>query len=241
MEKIITYDNIRSFAYVNDAICQKPIRGIVVFYGGLGDMDMFDEETNEGRFYGEKGILYVIPYKNPWSWMNHQTVLLVDEILDVLMQRFSPAQELPVVLTGVSMGGQSALVYAVHGRYTPAACVVNCPVCDMILHFSERKDLPRTLYSAVSTYSGTLEEALKTISPIHLTNQMPNVQYHIFHCEKDSAVSITEHSERFVAKMQEKGYHITYDVVPGQDHCALTVDMEQKYKNYILNCFITGK
>ena len=30
MEKIINYENLRSFAYVSDKICEKPIKGIVV-------------------------------------------------------------------------------------------------------------------------------------------------------------------------------------------------------------------
>ena len=30
MEKIITYENLRKFTYVNDTICKKPIKGIVI-------------------------------------------------------------------------------------------------------------------------------------------------------------------------------------------------------------------
>ena len=48
MNKIITYETIRNFAYVNDKICKKPIRGVVVQFCGLGNKEMYDEDTNEG-------------------------------------------------------------------------------------------------------------------------------------------------------------------------------------------------
>ena len=46
MEKIINYENLRSFAYVSDKICAKPIKGIVVDLFGLGDMTMFWEDPD---------------------------------------------------------------------------------------------------------------------------------------------------------------------------------------------------
>lgn len=32
MENIINYENLRSFAYVNDTICQKPVKGIAISF-----------------------------------------------------------------------------------------------------------------------------------------------------------------------------------------------------------------
>jgi len=62
MEKIITYENLRKFAYSNDKICKKPIRGIVVYFFGLGHMTMFNEDHDEAQYYGERGILYVMRF-----------------------------------------------------------------------------------------------------------------------------------------------------------------------------------
>ena len=132
------------------------------------------------------------------------------------------------------MGGQSALVYPVYAKRTPAAVVANCPVCDMIYHFAERSDLPRTLYSAVWNEEGDMESALKAISPLHLIDRLPRIPYHIFHCDEDKAVNIRQHSDRFVQAMKERGFDITYDVVPGRGHCSLTYEMKMKYAGYIL-------
>ena len=234
MEKIIRYENLRSFAYVNDRVCMRPIKGIVISFFGLGNMTMIENETVEGEYYGEKGILYVVPYNNPWAWMNRQAAAYTDEIIDVLSEALGLSADIPLVSTGGSMGGQSALVYMVHAKRTPSACVVNCPVCDMPFHYTERPDLPRTIYSAVCNEPGSFDEAVEGISPIHLTGRMPRVPYHIFHCEEDQAVSKQHHSDRLVARMRDEGFSVTYDAVPGRGHCDLTYSMKKCYSRYIV-------
>ena len=227
MEKIITIENFRSFAYCNHEICAKPIKGIVVYFYGLGGQFLFEEDTDEGRMYAEKGILYLVPYQNPWAWMNRQTVELTDELLDVLFAALGLPADTPIVSTGKSMGGLSALVYTAYAKRTPVACITNCPVCDLPYHFTERQDLPRTLYSAFHTYEGTLEEALRSASPMHM--ELPvTTEYTIFHCEADQAVNKQIHSDRLVEKLSQT-YRIRYYPVPERSHCDLTEEMCQRY------------
>jgi len=234
MEKIITLENLRNFAYCNNHICKKPIRGIVIFFVGLGGMNTFDENTEDGRKYAEDGILYLWPYINPWAWMNRQTVSLVDEMVDVLMEAYGLPETTPIISTGGSMGGQCALVYTSQAKRTPAACVANCPVCDLSYHYTERPDLPRTLYSAFGQYEGTMEEALESASPLHLVEKMPtSASYYIFHCEEDEAVNKQLHSDRFVEKMKAE-HTVSYFAVPGRGHCDLGEEMGKKYRECIM-------
>ncbi len=233
MEKIITYENLRKFAYSNDKICKKPIRGIVVYFFGLGHMTMFNEDHDEAQYYGERGILYVIPYKNPWAWMNRAAVAFTDEIIDVLVKEYNLPEDIPIVSSGRSMGGQCSLVYTAYAKRTPVACVSDCPVCDTVFHFTERDDVPRTLYSAVFDEEGTLEEALARISPIHIIDKMPRVKYRIIHCDKDEAVNIDVHSRKFAAALLERGYDATLDIVEGRGHCSLSLDAKRKFARYI--------
>ena len=181
MEKIINISNLHNFAYCNNQICTKPILGIVISFFGLGISSMYSEDTDDGRRYAEKGILYLVPYQNPWAWMNQQAVKYTDEIIDVLIKQYHLSNDIPIVSTGGSMGGQSALVYTALSKRTPVACVANCPVCDLVFHFTERPDLPRTLYSAFYHEDGSLEKALESASPIHMVERMPDVNYYIFH------------------------------------------------------------
>ena len=222
MNKIITYETIRNFAYVNDKICKKPIRGVVVQFCGLGNKEMYDEDTNEGIYYGEEGVLYVHPYNNPWSWMNAQAVAYTDEILDVVFAHFDLPDSTPVISMGQSMGGLASLVYTRYAKRTPVACIANCPVCDLVYHFTERPDLPRTIYSALWNEDGDIGEAMKKYSPVHLAPTMPDAKYYIFHCDKDKSVNLGRHSEKFVEAMKECGKDVELEIIHDRGHCKLT-------------------
>ena len=232
MEKIMTYETIRSFAYVNDNVVTKPIKGVVVNFIGLGSDEMFDNDNDGDTFFCEKGILYVHPYINPWNWMNKQAVNYTDEILDVLFEALDLPDDLPVVSIGGSMGGLSCLVYTNYAKRTPVACVANCPVCDLPYHYTERPDLPQTLYSAFWHETGTIDDVLKAGSPLHLVDSMPDSDYFIFHCTADKAVNKELHSDVFVARMQEK-HRVTYHIVPDRGHCDLTEEMWEKFYQHI--------
>lgn len=240
MEKIITMETLRSFAYCNNHICKQPIRGLVLSFTGLGGAAMFHDDTDEGRFYAENGILYLFPYYNPWSWMNRQTVDFTDELVDILFEAYPLPADLPIVSTGLSMGGLSALVYTRYAKRTPTACVANCPVCDLPFHYGERPDLPRTLYSAFAAYEGTMEEAMRATSPLHLVEEMPTkTVYSIFHCEADTLVSKTKHSDPFVAAMKP-GHNVAYYTIPDCGHCALPEEERTRFTNCVLQAVEAG-
>ena len=228
MNKIITYETIRSFAYVNDAICKKPIKGIVINFCGLNNKDMYDEDTNEGVYYGEEGVIYLHPYNNPWSWMNAQAIAYTDEIVDVLFEKYDLPKDTPVVSMGHSMGGLASLVYTKYSKRTPVACISNCPVCDLVYHFTERPDLPRTIYSAFWNEEGELNDILKRYSPFHLASEMPQVKYYIFHCDKDKSVNLERHSMKFVEAMKACGQDIELEIIPNRGHCKLTYAAQDK-------------
>lgn len=233
MKGIINYNNLSQFAYSNDQLCEQPIRGIVLSFSGLGSQTMYSEHTETGKSYAKYGIIYLVPYNNPWAWMNRQAVSYTDEIVDVLKSHYHLSRNIPIVSTGGSMGGQSALIYMIYAKQTPIACVVNCPVCDVVYHYTERLDLPRTLYSAFYTYEGTLEEALKSVSPIHQVDQMPAAAYYIFHCEMDKAVNKEKHSDIFVEALSKK-HSVTYHSVPEKGHCDLPEAMLDLFEEYVV-------
>lgn len=229
MERIIRYEDLRRYAYSNDRLCTGTIRGIVISFFGLGGQTMYDRDTLEGEYYAAENVIYLVPYNNPWAWMNRQAVEYTDELVDVLLQHYGLPDSLPVVSTGGSMGGMSALVYTRYAGRTPVACVANCPVCDLPFHFTERPDLPRTLYSAFANEPGTMQQALEAHSPLHLAQDMPDVDYVLFHCTADEAVNKEKHSDRFVAAMRACGRRITYYEVPDRGHCDLPLEMKQRY------------
>ncbi|MBO6052496.1 MAG: hypothetical protein J6Q17_02045 [Clostridia bacterium] len=238
MKPVITKDNVRFFAYVNDAVLKGPARGLAVDFKGLGSTAMYDGDTDIGRRFGDRGILYITPYVNPWAWMNPFAVRETDEILEAVFARTDGP--VPVVACGGSMGGLSCLIYTRYAARTPVACVANCPVCDLPYHYTERPDLPRTLYSAFGDADAeTLEAAMKKASPYHLAlnRDMPKIPYTIFHCTEDHAVNKAMHSDRFVDALA-KFAPVTYIPVPGRDHCDLGEEMWAKYEETITNALL---
>ena len=233
MEKIITYQDLRKFAYSNDRICKRPINGIVRAFVGLGDTTIYEEDTEAGILFAEAGVLYLLPYYNPWAWMNRQTVAFVDELVDLLFETFELPEETPIVSTGGSMGGLSALVYIAKAKHKISACIANCPVCDLPGFYAEFSHVPRTLYSAFGNYDCSLQEAMESASPVHLVDQMPDIPYYIFHCAEDDSVLPENHSEIFVEKMR-KNHRITYHVIPGRGHCDLPEEVLNQYYSYAL-------
>ena len=154
--------------------------------------------------------------------MNDSAVKLTDEIVEVLQEKYRLGENVKIVSSGGSMGGLSALVYTACAKITPVACVANCPVCDLPYHFTERDDLPRTLYSAFFTYEGSMNEALRSASPLHLVDKMPDIPYVLFHCTADLAVNIDKHSGAFVDAMKAAGKNIELVKVEGRGHCDLS-------------------
>ena len=231
MEKLITFDTLSYFAAANADVVTQPVIGIVLTFHGLGFASMSAEHDDYDMHLASQGLLRVIPYYNPWCWMNRQTVDFVDEIIDVLAEKFDLPNDVPIISTGGSMGGLCSLTYAAYARRTPKAVISNCPVCDLPYHYTERPDLPRTLYSAFGTYDGTLDEALQSASPLHLakSGKMPDIPYHIFHCTEDRAVSKTEHSDPFVEAMRDQGRDVTYTAVPDRGHCDLSPEALEAY------------
>ncbi|MBE6674066.1 MAG: hypothetical protein E7596_03045 [Ruminococcaceae bacterium] len=229
MEKIIRRENLHYFAYTNEKIIKGKIKGIVIDFFGLGGQAMYREDTKTGIALAENDILFITPYTNPWGWMNKDEVGLADEIIDVLKEKHGLTDKTPLVAIGGSMGGLACIVYTKYAKHTPVGCVANCPVCDLPYHFTERVDLPRTIYSAFYAYDCTLDEALRSCSPLHLASTLPEkTEYTVFHCEKDSAVNIDMHSEKFVKELS-KYRHVDYYKVPNKDHCDLGEEMSKKF------------
>lgn len=234
MKTPITKENLDSFAYTNSHLLQgTPCSVVVEFHGLGGGRDLIKEDYPLSKYLAEKNILYVIPYYGPWAWMNDKAVAYTDEVLDALFEKHRLCDTTPIVSTGYSMGGQGALVYCRRAKRTPAACAAISPVCDLPYHYTERPDLPRTLYLAYSHYDMSLEAALEQTSPLHLAPEMPDIPYALFCGTSDKEVSPAAHSDKFVKAMGERGIEVEYLTMPDLGHCALTGEGEARYYAFI--------
>lgn len=231
-------ETVEQFAFTNARCLSQQPKALVLVFHGLNMTQLRTEPSEFEKLCATRGVLTLFPYYGPWSWMNMESVRYVDDVVEAVIRRYQLPASAPIISTGGSMGGLSALIYTRYARRTPAACFANCPVCDLPFHATERPDLPRTVYLAFAGYECGLEMALKMHSPFHQAAQMPRIPYFVVHGTADQAVNIDMHSARFVKAMQECGHQLTYRTVEGMAHCDLASFPEELtiWQEGILSC-----
>ena len=211
---------IKRVSWVGDAYVKGPIKGIVLFFHDLARVEMKYEPTTQELAWAEAGGLVVHPYYGAWNWMNRQTRAFIDDLVASLYKVYKLPTATPLVLTGESMGGQCALLYARYARPAVAACTVNCPVCDLDFAFSERPDVPRTIHFAFRGYRESFPALIKEHSPLAQAGKMPDIPYLIIHGVNDTGVAKKQHSDKLVAAMRKRRLRVEYLEVPEMNHCS---------------------
>ena len=208
---------LESAAWNNARYIQGKIRAVVLSFHGLGGMYRTSGNPLEVGLAADN-ILVIAPFYGPWSWMNRLARKYVDEVVERTYTEFELDENLPLISSGGSMGGCSALLYCRYGKKAPAACDALYPVCNAPLHYTERPDLPSSFNYAFYGYEEPLEDILKEHSPFHQADQMPRIPYLFIHGTADTRVSRALHSEPMVAALKERGHDVTYIRVPGMGH-----------------------
>ena len=251
MNEYLSYKTFRNYTYSNDKFCKKPFKGLVVQFHGCGDTDVFNEDINGtvitnnnkthaqkvGEIYAEQGILYIVPYTTPWNWMDDKTATFVDDLVSVLLEEYG-LKDFPIASTGPSMGGLGGLMYTIKSKHQDKiiVCSVNCPVADLVSQFENSDVTRRTILTKFYDSGDKFIETVKAHSPIHNVDKFPKIGYHLFHCDKDTAVPI-ENTERLYNAMKEQGLEVTYHVEPNRGHCQLTKELGGVYRGYVIEAF----
>ena len=211
---------LRQVSWIGDRYVVGKTRGIILRFGGLGSQGMQNDQNSHAELtWAAAGGLIVTPYHNPWAWMNDATVNFVDEVVDATIAALRLPKNIPIISTGGSMGGHGALAYSFKSRQRITACYALCPVCDLVFHYSERADLPRTMHSAFGSY-GEIRTKLIASSPLHQVARLPDIPYLFIHGKKDGSVSKKAHSDKLVKALRQKGRHVQYVEAKEMAHCG---------------------
>ena len=213
---------IKQVAWVGENLVSGKIKGIVLSFHGLGrtGLKSDNDKSLEDLEWSREGALMVFPYYGPWSWMNRQAREFVDELVSSIIREYKLPKNIPIISTGGSMGGMSALLYTRYSRHKITACYANCPVCDFRFHFTERPDLPPTIYNAFRGYPEDIDTLFREHSPLEQVDGMPDIPYLIIHGGKDLSVNKKAHSDKMAAKMKKRGLNVQYIEVPYMTHCG---------------------
>jgi len=216
-------------AWLNSEYVRPPISGIVLRFPGPGSSGIkSDPDYSYDLEWGHFGALTVLPYQDPWGWMNPSVLHFTDDLVEAIRYRHHLGPEVPLLSTGASMGGHAALLYAMKSRHRVAACMALCPVCDLPFSYAERLDLPRTLHHAFGSYKDITAQ-LHEHSPLHQVRSMPDIPYLLVHGERDLSVKKSAHSDPMVAAMRQRHLRVDYVECPNMGHVG-PMDYETNYK-----------
>lgn len=219
MFTIASIEDLCHYAHVGlKGLTGKP-RSIVLEFQGLNRYEFFVQPSCELELeLASENILYVIPYTAPWSWMNECAVAYTNRLLDEIFRLFDLPQETPIVATGYSMGGLAALMYPVFASRPISASMANSPVCDLVGHYYERGDVPRTLANAFITYPDGIAAGIESRSPLHQLDKMKKIPYFIVAGDRDTEVLVERHCVKMIAAMRERGMRVIYHQLPTMHH-----------------------
>lgn len=235
--KTMTWDHIRDLAFLNTDALEGPPRGVVLNFHGYTDDTMFSQSDDFARRLGEQGILYIWPYYSVWAWMSRSAIAYIEELLDLVWEHFELDGKTPVVYSGGSMGGMTALMMSLIGKRRPIACACNCPATDLAWRF-ERHDSRRAVTSAMILDEGTPQEWISLRSPQERAADLPHIPYYLLYAADDTAI-LPRERVAFLTAMADAGQSVETVLVPGMAHCDLAShpQAEADYQAFILRQF----
>ncbi len=225
---IINASTLPLFCNTNEAVLTLPARGFILEFPGLGGgscmgggMDFAEYCGGYAEALGREGILVAYTFPGPWSWMNRGAVRYCELVADAIRDKYALPDHTPWVVTGGSMGGLGALIFAADAKRKPTACVAVCPCVDVPYCFEANRQFQRTLFRAVADYEGEIEENLLTISPKHRTADMPHIPYFLINDCADELFP-EEQLDEYVERMRALGHSVDYDRLEGCHHGEIT-------------------
>jgi len=218
----INKDNILTYAFVNFDTLKEPINAVCIDFHGYTDASRFTESNRQATELGKQGIVYVFPYYSVWAWYSKSSRIYNEMVLDAVYEKIGV--DVPLVVSGGSMGGMTALMYSIEGKRRPVGCVVNCPVTDMELVYNKLDGVRPAILSA------HIEEGLnlKSFSPYHRINDLPDIKYFALFGGEDSCIT-----KDFYIPFNEKmlGRKYEFYLVPQMPHCDI-LNYENAYTKY---------
>lgn len=242
MKEYINAETIRYYAKTNERFLRR-VKGVCLEFPGLGGGsclggtdDLGDYDTDFAVRAAEAGVLLAYVYTGPWSWMNIGAVRIADAVVDAILEKYR-LSDVPIVVSGGSMGGLGALIYAASSRHAITACAAACPCCDALDRYDAADEFRKTFVSAVAGYDcPTLTDALKTISPMHRLDDMPHIPYFIANCCEDEVFPDAQ-LEDYVARLREKGHDVQYVRMEGMKHGQFTQEGMHRLREFQLQWF----
>ena len=221
-------------------------RALLIYLHGHGsdrnqgfDQSIFGESFRRLRVECERrGFAYAtLDYRGKTSWMNPPAEADVTQLIGNLKKRLRVKE---VYLTGASMGGTSALAYAVRHPELLSGVIAICPATDIGKYgvwCSTKDGLLKQLSDAISEiYKATPEEnrklfAGRSVVGNHSKLTMPVV---VVHGELDTIIPV-DGSRKLAALMRRDGQTLLYQEIKGGGHDTPVIQADwRRYLDFII-------
>lgn len=247
MERFITAKNIEDFCITNERCLKNGVNGIkklaVEFPGFDGNSCLSGNfnniELNNGfaQALGDANILLIYVFTGPWNWMRDVSVKTVDDIIGSVKEKYKLPENIEIVLTGGSMGGLGALMYAANGKYKASACAVSCPVCDLFAVSKFSHFFAASVYFACAHYNCDYDTAVKDLSPLYRVKDFPKIKYFVLWCDKDDVIYPNENAIPLIEKMTAAGLDLKTLKLENKGHCEHTAEGLDRLIEFIRSLF----
>lgn len=222
MDKEFLFAHFEQFCYTNIELIQGEIRGLILYFNGLGHIVNPGPDMIDAPAAAEHNILYITPCYNPWSWMNKKTVAFIDMLVEIAMDKWNLPSDLPIGLYGGSMGGYGAFHYAKESKHHVVAADLNCPCCNMEYEvYCNKSSVLRTYYESAMQDCDDFSAYVRENSPINMIGSLPKIPYRFAVGLLDKSLAPSQHSFKMIPLMRDAGFDVTVQEYPEAGHCNI--------------------
>lgn len=218
--QFINEENILDYAFVNFDTLKRPVKAVCMEFHGYTDATMYEKSPAKAKIMGGQGIAWIFPYYSVWAWMERSSQEFNEQVLDAVYRKLQISDDTPLIITGGSMGGLTALCYLVYGKRKAAACALNCPVTDMTKFFDLVPSARRAILSAHILEERPLRAIMDGYSPVNLVDKLPKIPYLLIYGEKDELIT-KNFMPRMLEKMSVSGHNVTHLLQKDMTHCDI--------------------
>ncbi len=198
------------------------IKGITLYFTGLGHASQPMNDMVAAPICAESGILYILPFYNPWCWMNEKTVKYIDAIIDTAKELYNIKNDVPVGIYGGSMGGHNTFIYLTKSKHKIVAAATLCPCCNMEYEMSySTNTIFRSYFESAIEDTDNFKAYMHENSPVNMADKLPKIPYLFAVGLKDTVLVPSMHSDLMIARMLENGHDVERIDYPEVAHCNL--------------------
>ena len=193
---------------------------LIFLYGAGGSIEEYNLQRKPfdelRRNLSSRGYFILIPELGPVHWMNDASRHKLDKMISKVLAEY-PIDVGRIHLMGSSMGGGSALAYAVHRPELIASTCSHLGMTDFTQWYHETLQYRKLLEKAYGGTPETRPAVYRKVSAMANLATFAKIPVFLVYGEKDTLVK-PQHGRQLVQALTDKGYYAVYRQAKNQGH-----------------------